>query len=319
MLTDRLTLRPTQIAAIVEAVLAGASIHATAAEAGIDLADLEDAVQTYRTGGQDALQHGQDHAWFHALIEPTDWTTAETVFGARIAPHLDRLDSRPTNWWFLRKHPFWRLRIRTTAHHAAQAVLEDLTAAGVIAGWRQGIYEPEIAAFGGTTATTIVHGLFCADSRGVLDYTRHDPAPMGRRELSLLLIRALQHHARLDWFEAADVFDRVAQMRPSPPAADAARLQGLAGQMRPLLSLPTAAHAALFAQAGLLTTAGRWREAHAKAGQQLRDAADNGRLERGLRSVVAHIVIFHWNRLGLSAHAQGILAHAAATAILPPN
>jgi hypothetical protein len=30
-------------------------------------------------------------------------------------------------------------------------------------------------------------------------------------------------------------------------------------------------------------------------------------------------VIFHWNRLGLSAGRQGILASAAAAALLPPD
>ena len=55
---------------------------------------------------------------------------------------------------------------------------------------------------------TVVHDLFCADSRGALRYAVQQTPQLGRRELSLLLIRALQQHAGLDWFEAGDVFDR---------------------------------------------------------------------------------------------------------------
>jgi hypothetical protein len=36
-----------------------------------------------------------------------------------------------------------------------------------------------------------------------------------------------------------------------------------------------------------------------------------------LRAILTHVVIFHWNRFGLSATSQGILARAATTALLP--
>ena len=35
----------------------------------------------------------------------------------------------------------------------------------------------------------------------------------------------------------------------------------------------------------------------------------------GLRDVLAHHVIFHWNRLGLATPTQAVLAHAAADAV----
>lgn len=319
MPTDRLTAGPYRMAALVEAVLAGTPAKTTADEAGISLADLDAAVQTYRAAGLTALQHHHDSAWFHAHIRPNDWTTAETVFRTRIAARLDRLDHGQARWWFLRKHPYWRIRIHTTDHDPARALLDELTATGVIAAWRPGVYEPETGAFGGDPAMTIAHELFCADSRGVLDYATADPPPMGRRELSLLLIRGLQHHAGLDWFEAADVFDQVARMRPEPPAADANRMDGLATQMRPLLALPADARTALFAPDGPLSDANGWLAAFIKAGRQLAHAADDGRLHRGIRAILAQIVIFHWNRLDLPAHTQGILARAATTAILPRN
>ena len=314
---DHLTGRPDHIATMVEAVLSGAPAEATAATAGIRPADLDAAVETYRAGGLAALQHRHDAIWFHALVEPTDWTTTESTFRDRIAPRLDQLDHAQATWWFLRKHPYWRLRIRTADRHVATALLDDLVAASVIARWTPGIYEPETAAFGGSVAMDIAHDLFCADSRGVLAYTRHDPPPVGRRELSLLLIRALQDGVGLDWFEAADVFDRVAQMRPSPPAGDDPRIERLAGQMRPLLALPAQARSALFAGDGPLAAAAPMVEAFMAAGRQVCEAAAAGRLDRGVRAVLAHMVIFHWNRLGLSANSQAILARAATVAILP--
>ncbi|MEN3608579.1 thiopeptide-type bacteriocin biosynthesis protein [Plantactinospora sp. ZYX-F-223] len=305
------------MAALVEAVIWGTSAEAAAAEAGIDMHDLADAVQTYKAAGLAALQREYAGIWYHALVRPVDWTTADASFRAKVAPRLDRLDGDGTVWWFLRKHPFWRIRVRTTDHDAASALLDELAAAGVIAEWRAGIYEPETAAFGGDTPMAIVHELFCADSRGVLHYTGTGPRSTGRREVSLLLIRALQHGAGLDWFEAADVFDQVAQMRPAPPAADATRVQRLADQMRPLLALPADARTALFAPDGPLTSANDWHLAFMRAGEQCAEAARAGHLRRGVRAVLAQIVIFHWNRLDLPAHTQAILARAATTAILP--
>lgn len=319
MPTDRLSNRADRTAALVEAVLAGAPADTTAAGAGIDPADLDTAVQTYRAAGQAALQHTQDLAWFHAHVTPIDFDSAETAFRTRIGPHLDQLDGGQTAWWFLRKHPHWRLRVRTIDHDAASELLDDLVTAGDITAWKPGIYEPELAAFGGPTGMNIAHELFCADSRGVLAYTRLAPSPIGRRELSLLLLRTLQHHAGLDWYEAADVFHRVAQMRPTPPAADTARIDRLADQMRPLLALPDHARTRLVTPDGPLTTAASWLDAHVKAGQQLASATADARLERGLRAVIAHIVIFNWNRLNLPAHTQAILARAATEAILPPS
>jgi thiopeptide-type bacteriocin biosynthesis protein len=73
----------------------------------------------------------------------------------------------------------------------------------------------------------------------------------------------------------------------------------------------------MVAPAGPIAFAAPWLAAFINAGRQLGDAAVTGTLDRGLRSILAQIVIFHWNRLGLSAHSQGILAHAAKAATLP--
>lgn len=51
------------------------------------------------------------------------------------------------------------------------------------------------------------------------------------------------------------------------------------------------------------------------AGQSLAIAAGRANLERGIRAILAHHVIFHWNRLGFDVGTQHALAHAATTAV----
>ncbi len=80
-------------------------------------------------------------------------------------------------------------------------VLEELTAAGALARWWPTVYEPETVAFGGPAGIQAAHDLFCAGSRGILDYARQNVPGLGRRELSVLLINALLRAADLDVFE----------------------------------------------------------------------------------------------------------------------
>ncbi|MGH3431095.1 MAG: thiopeptide-type bacteriocin biosynthesis protein, partial [Mycobacteriales bacterium] len=69
---------------------------------------------------------------------------------------------------------------------------------------------------------------------------------------------------------------------------------------------------------GPLAFAALWTAAFDEAGRALGNAARNGALARGLRDVLAHHVIFHWNRIGLADRTQAILARAARQAILNP-
>jgi thiopeptide-type bacteriocin biosynthesis protein len=196
-------------------------------------------------------------------------------------------------------------------------VLGELTSSGAIARWWPTVYEPETAAFGGPTGMETAHDLFCADTRGVLDYLRREAPGLGRRELSILLLSGLLRTSGLDLFECGDVFDRVARLRPAPADADAARIERLATKVRVLLSISDLPHSELFTAGGPVAYAAPWLAAFQTAGRQLRDAAARGRLERGVRAVLTHMLIFHWNRFGLSAASQGILARAATTALLP--
>src|SRR5439155_2337661 len=156
MPVDRLTVSASQLAARVEAALAGAALERSAD----DQADLAEAVETYRTAGLAALQHRHERAWFQARVTPPQWASAEATFAAHVAPRLDQIEDGKAAWWFLRKHPDWRLRIRATDHTTVETLLDDLVAASTIDRWRPSIYEPEAAAFGGHVAMNVVHELF---------------------------------------------------------------------------------------------------------------------------------------------------------------
>jgi thiopeptide-type bacteriocin biosynthesis protein len=138
---------------------------------------------------------------------------------------------------------------------------------------------------------------------------------LGRRELSLLLLQAMFAQAGLDPFESADVFHRVAALRPAFDL-DATRLEDLAGQLRPLFALTGADVEARLADCETLAAGSDWLAAFGRAGTLLEQAVAGGELDRGLRAILAHIVIFHWNRLGLTASTQAILARAASASAL---
>ncbi|MEU8238517.1 thiopeptide-type bacteriocin biosynthesis protein [Actinoplanes missouriensis] len=316
MSSDRLTEAADLTFADIEALIAGELCALSPRDADAEV-DLAEALDTYHAAGRAALRRRDEQAWFQARITPTEWAMAEEAFAFQIAPKLDETVGVDGAWWFLRKYPCWRIRVRTSDHAAMTELLNELVANGAIASWRAGIYEPEAAAFGGMTAMRTVHDLFYADSRGVVAYTRQGTPELGRRELSLLLLRAMHQQAGLDWFESGDVFAQVGEMRPIPDDADTARTEMLATRMKPLLHRAVCLDTVASSDIGRGAYIEPWLSGFNDAGRKLGEAATNGSLDRGLRAVLAQVVIFHWNRLGLSAPAQSILAHAAKTAFLP--
>ncbi len=227
-------------------------------------------------------------------------------------------------WFLMRKAGAWRCRIRlpagpgqrATTRAGVAAHLDELTAAGRISRWTRTVYEPETRAFGGTAAMEAAHTLFCADTRHALAFLSTDRGAGRRREVSLLLCHTLMRAAGLDHYEQGDVWDRVAATRPRP--ADAPQRERLHRQMHHLLSVapgPDAPHFTTGAFAGFAP----WAQAFHTCGRGLADLHARGRLERGLRAVLAHHVMFHWNRLGLPTSDQAVLAHTAARAIFDPR
>jgi thiopeptide-type bacteriocin biosynthesis protein len=107
-------------------------------------------------------------------------------------------------------------------------------------------------------------------------------------------------------------------MRPSA-AIPEGRWHRLTADVRVLMNAGTGPRGSLMGPGGLLSSAAPWAAAFDQAGRDLADAAGNGRLDRGLRAVCAHHLIFHFNRLGLGAGTQAALARAAREAVMGPT
>jgi thiopeptide-type bacteriocin biosynthesis protein len=253
--------------------------------------------------------------WHQANVTFPDWDHAERVAAARIAPQLDA-DGLATVWWFIRKRPCWRIRYQPGPGSQAQIEqhLDELAAVGHITSWTRIVYEPEARAFGGPEAMAVAHRLFHADSRAILAYLRDQPEGRHRREISLMLCSIMMRAARQDLFEQGDVWARVAGYRKPPPGTPAGPRP--LDSVRRLINID--AEAQMRGGAPLARRA-QWAAAYATTGRELTALASAGQLHRGLRDVLAHHVIFAWNRLGLPYATQSVLADTARTVIFGPD
>ncbi|MFI1825400.1 thiopeptide-type bacteriocin biosynthesis protein [Streptomyces sp. NPDC020412] len=257
-----------------------------------------------------------DLAWQQMNIAYPDWSLAERIALAHLAPLLFTAEDEGTitAWFHIRKRPCWRLRYlpSTGARPRISRQLDALTAAGHVSGWTTVVYEPEIHAFGGAQAMETAHRFFHHDSRGLLTHLRDEGGVVGghRREASLLLCTALMREAGLDWYEQGDVWARVAAHRPPPTEQQSTARQRAA--VRRLITVDTDDQAH---ENGLLARIAPWARAYTTAGQELNHLAGSGALHRGLRDVLAHHVIFAWNRIGLPYATQAVLAATAKTVV----
>ncbi|GAA1681100.1 hypothetical protein GCM10009733_092300 [Nonomuraea maheshkhaliensis] len=306
----------TDLAEAVMAVLSGTTVAKAASAINTLPADLAHAVELYQSAGREALRtHVAERDWYQLNVEYPD--TAD-VAAAHLGQRLDALHELVGAWWFIRKRPGLRLRLRpraattTDMRAAVNTALNDLATSGVISRWGPAIYEPETAAFGGPTGMEIAHELFCADSSHILTYLRQQEPGVGRKEVSMLLLGTMLSTC-LDRFERGDVWQRVAELRPLPAPPPPARLEALTEKIRPLVASPLSP----ITPAGPLAFAAPWADDFRRAGQALYEAATAEHLTRGIRHIFVHHVIFHWNRLGLPATTQGVLSRAACEALLP--
>lgn len=253
--------------------------------------------------------------WRQVNIAFPNWDRAEQVAAGRIATFLNA-EGAVGEWWFVRKAPCWRFRYRDAPGASARVEqhLDNLTATGDITSWARVVYEPEVHAFGGPEAMMITHRIFHADSRAILAYLRDQPGGRHRRELSLVLCSVMMRAAHLDLSEQGDVWARVAAHRPSPPSA-----VGTSGPADAVRHLITANAEAGPQEGSPFARYTGWAAAYAEAGQELAALNAAGHLHRGLRDVLAHQVVFAWNRIGLPYRVQSVLAATAKTVIFGPS
>ena len=319
MPTDHLTTTdPAVLIAAIEQLVAGGSPDDLAANAGITTTELLDAADTYRAAGRIAITDQPSADWYQAHVTIPNWDNAHRIVADRIAPHLDDLcrTGTATGWWYIRKHPHWRIRINAANPDTTTELADHLNRLRrhllyeTITTWRPTIYEPETTAFGGPAGMDIAHGLFAADARHCLDH-HTDPSPAaGIRETTLVLIGSLCRGAGLDWFETLDVWHHVARLRPRPDNITDTQLRQLGTDVTTLLHATLINPMHLLGPGRPLHPIATWAATFTTAGRALADAATTGNLHRGLRAVLGHHVIFHWNRLGLPTRHQILLTHA---------
>jgi thiopeptide-type bacteriocin biosynthesis protein len=264
----------------------------------------------------------QHPAWQQVVVEFGDYATAEQTTVTHLLPIMDsaEADGHIASWWFIRKAPEWRLRYQSP-HHSAEAAarhtlhtaLDTLLETGHIAGWVKTIYEPEVHAFGGADAISIAHRLFHLDSQHILAHV--GAVRDQRRELTVLLCSVLMRAAGQDWYEQGDIWARVAENRPLSSETPPDRTRALESGLRRLMTVDAGPSSPLVGPDGTLAHVATWSTAFHKTGTALGQLAQRGTLRRGLRSVLTHHVIFHWNRLGLPYGTQSVLARAAKEAV----
>jgi thiopeptide-type bacteriocin biosynthesis protein len=261
--------------------------------------------------------------WHQVNITFPDWDQAEPIVLAHLAPNLVAAEEEGVvgAWFFIRKRPCWRVRYLPAATGAADRIgqhLDGLTASRRIDRWTAAVYEPEVHAFGGVRAMAAAHRLFHCDSRCLLAYLQgKNGAGTGhRREMSLMLCSILMRAAGQDWYEQGDIWARVSAHRELPAERDTKTPPALGTAIRRLMSVDAASQMRAGAP---LAHAARWADAYATAGRELAGLAATGMLHRGLRDVLAHHVIFAWNRLGLPYMTQSVLAGTAKTVIFGPD
>ncbi|PIM66210.1 bacteriocin biosynthesis protein [Streptomyces sp. JV178] len=302
------------------AVLTGTPLTEAAERAQTSPEHLVEATERYRGAGRSAL-NPQLGSWHQVNIEFTDYHTAERTFRAYLLPALR---TGPIGaWWFVRKYPCWRLRVQPgpgTQMEDAIAhlteVLDSTLSWGVAKRWWPCLYEPETIAFGGPHGMTLAHTLFHTDSVGVLDYHQHmtdsTSGHLGLKETSLLVTTLLLRAAGLEWGEQGDVWGQVEARRPLPAVVGADQVSGMVAPVRRLLTLD----ACPALTDGLLAPLGNWVTGLEYCGQALADAARAGKLQLGLRGILARHILFHWNRMGFTTRQQAIYSRAARETIL---
>ncbi|WP_326662800.1 thiopeptide-type bacteriocin biosynthesis protein [Streptomyces sp. NBC_00385] len=323
MSPDQLTQRePNRVQGAVLAVLTGLPIADAAHQYRMDTVALSDAVKIYDQAGREALaRRSATTDWWQAYLHFTDWANSDNTFTTHVLPVLLDAEAAGTidGWWYTRKHPCWRLRLRVRPTIGAKWTVGDgldrLVSDGHIQRWWPGNYEPETAAFGGTAGMTAAHALFITDSREAQQLRQRGDLAVGPRELSVLLCTLMMRTAGLEWYEQGDVWHRVITEEHRSAINDVAAdgLDARAREIRPLLFADTNA---MLRPGGPLKPVAEWAGAFQRTGQALSSAVQEGTLDRGLRQVLSYHVIFHWNRLGLSMRGQSILAWAAREAIL---
>lgn len=301
------------------AVLTGGAVSAEAERAGLSAEHLRELADRYSAAGKTVLEPGAAN-WVQINLTFPDYSTAENAMLNAVWPALRQLDI--DRWWFLRKRPHWRLRLRPATNTTTASLLDQVAAAlepirsrQIIETWSIARYEPETTAFGGTYGMRAVHDIFHADSNGYLEFrkaTRHRPDQSPNPKLvSLLICTHMFKATGIERPEHGDIWARVAEQRP--PVTSGTGLASLTAKVSTALRVDLRQ---LTATDPSFSSAEAWTININECGRRLGDLWRAGTIDAGIRGILARTVIFHWNRIGLQAQQQSLLAAAARDAVL---
>ncbi|MFJ2112086.1 methyltransferase, FxLD system [Streptomyces sp. NPDC087850] len=255
-----------------------------------------------------------DTPWWQVNLWCDTWQAAEQMAARHLGPLLAEAEETEeiTAWWFIRKRASWRLRVLPAEDRDAAVFLAQLTSTltdrAVIRHASGVLYEPETRRFGGPEAIRVAHNLFHADSRHILAHLACTPeGDDHRRELGVRLATRMMTAAGQDFYEQGDTWAQLCEHRseegqPVPSPGTLASVQTLITAESDNEDSPLALEPG-------------WPAAFEDAGRALAILAHHGRLTRGLRAVLTDHLLFAFNRLGISAQHQNVLATAAARVI----
>ncbi|MEV5981808.1 thiopeptide-type bacteriocin biosynthesis protein [Streptomyces sp. NPDC052114] len=270
--------------------------------------------------------------WLHFGVAPARDRRPE--FSAELHDTASELlaDGRAEEFFFLHKHPGMRVRFQAPAHRAeVDAVLRQRLTywqqEGLVDDWHAGVYEPEEFLFGGPVSMRSVHRVFTADSLAWLGFhATSGDGPAGREgagarpawAMSLLMVRALLDALEIVGWEDLDVWDRLRRQTgrrfaDHPRTADAEGLPADVGRIEAALRAGWTDQRALAARLpeGAVRRAEEFRAAVAEAGERWRRTYfTSGNALIGPREAAAFVIVFHWNRAGLSVLRQTLIAEA---------
>lgn len=233
----------------------------------------------------------------------------------RVVPVIVDLKSEglARSFFFQWKPPGYRLRVEITPPAEGDATLKDRVSTvfgrlsfelerarsiGAVASFAHVVYEPELRIFGGAQAMNEVHHLFDVDTTLYIERlalsrsTMFEPLADDTLWLAFVL-NDLVSRAVGDTGEAWDVFRSLLTRHGIDPEPGASRL-------------PEDGIRVSFGERAFLT---RYREEHHRFADAITALSNTGKLDVGVRELLANVVQFQLNRHQVEPHDQHAILH----------
>lgn len=263
--------------------------------------------------------------WLYLRV-PLPAAAVDSFIATKLAPCLLQISGNQSiqGWWWLFKHDSCgsalRLRIRAKEGAPLDANAIVRTCSGHLECQLTVLrYEPELRLFGGRSGMRMAHDQFMSEGKFLVEWvTENGPRfPLIPHGLSLALILKLLRASGLDSFECWDVFDKICTKRPA-----LAIHQPLIGNFREfarkILNCGPEDVVSLYgpANARLLN---HYLDFLDSFGKTLSRCYYKGDLVCGLREFLVPVILFHWNRIGMSGIEQLAVAHSTAAELAAFN